>query len=72
MGWMFKNLMGGVCILVGFFFCITIIGAVIGIPLIIAGFYLALKSHEDRTKTAVEKALKEREKETEKTEVKSK
>jgi hypothetical protein len=36
-------ILGGVLMLIGFLLCLTIIGAIIGIPLAILGFLIALR-----------------------------
>jgi len=63
MGWFFKSLIGAVCVFIGFLLSLSIVGAIIGIPLIAIGAYLAYKGQEAREKGVVKKALQEIEEE---------
>ncbi len=62
-----KAILGIFCILVGLALTVTIIGAIIGVPMMAVGVYLLYKAQAQRmkgiVKAGVEEALKSREKE---------
>ncbi len=58
-----KIIVGAVLMLMGTFLTMTIIGAVIGLPMIAIGLYLVYKGQKERVKGMVKEAIKEAEKE---------
>lgn len=61
-----RIILGCILVLIGIFLTVTIIGAIIGIPLLLIGAYICYTEKKNQSKEAVKEgvqaALKEREK----------